>query len=75
MRHELDVSLVDGGCESIEVKDNGTGIREEDFELLAIRNTTSKISKFEDLTTRLSTFGFRVHNCLSRVRHYIQSLH
>ncbi|SIO73343.1 Mismatch repair endonuclease PMS2 [Babesia microti strain RI] len=56
---EIDVSLVDGGCESIEVKDNGTGIREEDFELLAIRNTTSKISKFEDLTTRLSTFGFR----------------
>ncbi|KAI1293640.1 Mismatch repair endonuclease PMS2 [Halotydeus destructor] len=54
----IEVKLTDNGVEAIEVSDNGSGIREADFELLCQKYTTSKINKFDDLTS-VSSFGFR----------------
>jgi DNA mismatch repair protein PMS2 len=41
-----------------EVADNGCGIQEKDFEILAKRGTTSKISEFEDIYA-IKSLGFR----------------
>lgn len=46
------------GLDSIEVQDNGSGISKENYETLALKHYTSKLSSYEDLT-RLQTFGFR----------------
>ncbi|KAJ7654221.1 DNA mismatch repair protein pms1, partial [Mycena rosella] len=46
------------GLAAIEVIDNGAGISEENYEVLALKNHTSKLSSFADLTT-VTTFGFR----------------
>lgn len=46
------------GLDSIEVQDNGSGISRENYETLALKHYTSKLSSYEDLT-RLQTFGFR----------------
>jgi DNA mismatch repair protein PMS2 len=43
---------------AIEVQDNGSGISSENYETLALKHYTSKLSKHEDLMT-LETFGFR----------------
>lgn len=53
------VKLVDNGTTAIHVTDNGKGIHESNFELLALPNTTSKIQKFEDIFTSLTSHGFR----------------
>ncbi|KAK1442393.1 DNA mismatch repair mutl/mlh/pms like protein [Babesia gibsoni] len=55
----ISVKLVDNGATSIQVTDNGNGIRECNFEQLALPNTTSKIQSFEDIFTSLSSHGFR----------------
>ncbi|XP_046397219.1 mismatch repair endonuclease PMS2 [Ischnura elegans] len=54
----VDVRLVDQGSAVVEVADNGSGIKEEDFEGIALKHHTSKLSDFTDLET-VSTFGFR----------------
>ncbi|KAJ6535111.1 histidine kinase-like ATPase [Mycena capillaripes] len=46
------------GLATIEVIDNGGGISEENYEGLALKHHTSKLSSFTDLTT-VTTFGFR----------------
>ncbi|KAK7002475.1 DNA mismatch repair protein MutL [Favolaschia claudopus] len=46
------------GLASIEVIDNGGGISEENYEGIALKHHTSKLSSFADLTT-VTTFGFR----------------
>ena len=46
------------GLESIEVQDNGDGISPNNYETLALKHHTSKLSSYADLTT-LQTFGFR----------------
>jgi DNA mismatch repair protein PMS2 len=46
------------GLESIEVQDNGDGISPHNYETLALKHHTSKLSTYSDLTT-LQTFGFR----------------
>jgi DNA mismatch repair protein PMS2 len=46
------------GAESIEVIDNGSGISSENYESLALKHHTSKLTTFQDLTS-VQTFGFR----------------
>ena len=54
-----EVRLRDHGCDLVEVVDNGSGVREDNFEGLALKHHTSKISDFSDLEVGVSTFGFR----------------
>ena len=54
----IEIRLSDYGSLGIEVSDNGSGIKEVDFDALAKRNHTSKIDAFDDLAT-VCTFGFR----------------
>lgn len=46
------------GLDIIEVKDNGTGVKEVDIPFIALPHSTSKISSFHDLST-LEMYGFR----------------
>lgn len=46
------------GLDAIEVQDNGDGISPHNYETLALKHHTSKLSTYSDLTT-LQTFGFR----------------
>ncbi|KAF7296343.1 hypothetical protein HMN09_01104400 [Mycena chlorophos] len=54
----LEVRFKNHGLTSIEVVDNGSGIAEEDWDALAMKHHTSKLSTFADLDT-VQTFGFR----------------
>jgi DNA mismatch repair protein PMS2 len=53
-----EVRFKNQGLESIEVQDNGDGISPHNYESLALKHHTSKLSTYSDLTT-LQTFGFR----------------
>ncbi|CAK9439657.1 uncharacterized protein LODBEIA_P37570 [Lodderomyces beijingensis] len=55
---KISINFVNYGVDSITVQDNGKGIEREDFEGLCLRNHTSKLTEFEDLT-ELDTLGFR----------------
>lgn len=44
--------------QGFEVVDDGSGIKEVDFDILAKRGTTSKISEFDDIYA-VKTMGFR----------------
>ena len=46
------------GLNGFEVSDNGKGIREEDFAIIAKRGTTSKIRDFDDIYA-VKSLGFR----------------
>ncbi|KAF4636398.1 hypothetical protein G7Y89_g1687 [Cudoniella acicularis] len=54
----IDVRFKNQGLECIEVQDNGDGISSHNYETLALKHHTSKLSTYSDLTT-LQTFGFR----------------
>lgn len=54
----IEVRFKNNGLESIEVQDNGAGIRSDDYENVALKHRTSKLSSYEDLSS-LQTFGFR----------------
>ena len=54
----VEIKLKEFGIESIEVHDNGSGIEEKDFEAIATKHCTSKLTDFADLTM-IETFGFR----------------
>ncbi|KAF1811635.1 DNA mismatch repair protein MutL [Eremomyces bilateralis CBS 781.70] len=54
----IDVRLKNQGLDAIEVQDNGSGIGPEDFESLALKHYTSKLTSYDDLES-LDTFGFR----------------
>jgi DNA mismatch repair protein MutL len=54
----IDVLLEAGGKKRIEVRDNGSGMSEDDALLAIERHATSKIASFDDLT-RVRTLGFR----------------
>ncbi|EAW14189.1 ATP-binding mismatch repair protein PMS1 [Aspergillus clavatus NRRL 1] len=54
----IEVRFKNNGLDLIEVQDNGAGISPENYENVALKHHTSKLSSFEDLS-RLHTFGFR----------------
>ncbi|XP_065885951.1 DNA mismatch repair protein Mlh1-like [Dysidea avara] len=54
----IQVSVKSGGLKLIQIQDNGCGIQKDDMPLLCERFTTSKLEKFEDLSS-ISTYGFR----------------
>jgi DNA mismatch repair protein MutL len=54
----ITVELEDGGCKSIKVIDNGSGIEHEDVALVFERHATSKIHSYEDIHS-VASFGFR----------------
>jgi DNA mismatch repair protein PMS2 len=54
----VEVRLKNNGLDSIEVQDNGNGISPANYESVALKHYTSKLSSYEDLST-LRTFGFR----------------
>ncbi|MEN6624375.1 MAG: DNA mismatch repair endonuclease MutL [Smithella sp.] len=55
---DIRVELKRGGCESITVIDNGSGMECEDVPLAFERHATSKIRHFEDIY-EVASFGFR----------------
>src|SRR3990167_2327491 len=55
---QIDIEIEHGGARLIRVRDNGSGIHEEDLPLALSRHATSKISQSEDLS-QIMTLGFR----------------
>lgn len=53
-----EVRFKNQGLDSIEVQDNGSGIAPHNYESIALKHYTSKLSSYDDLST-LHTFGFR----------------
>ncbi|KAI1205765.1 DNA mismatch repair protein MutL [Annulohypoxylon truncatum] len=54
----IEVRFKNQGLDSIEVQDNGSGISRENYETIALKHYTSKLSTYSDLSS-LQTFGFR----------------
>ncbi|MCJ1312065.1 hypothetical protein MMC25_005739 [Agyrium rufum] len=54
----IEVRFKNNGLDSIEVQDNGSGIAKDDYESIALKHYTSKLSTYDDLGS-LNTFGFR----------------
>ncbi|KIV81141.1 hypothetical protein PV11_08583 [Exophiala sideris] len=54
----IEVRFKNNGLDSIEVQDNGTGIAPTNYESIALKHYTSKLSNYDDLSS-LQTFGFR----------------
>ena len=54
----VQIRLKEYGSELIEVADNGTGIKPEDYSSIAAKYHTSKITSFKDVEG-VESFGFR----------------
>ncbi|EXJ63897.1 DNA mismatch repair protein PMS2 [Cladophialophora yegresii CBS 114405] len=54
----LEVRFKNNGLDAIEVQDNGSGIHPANYENVALKHFTSKLSSYDDLSS-LHTFGFR----------------
>ncbi|KAH7385200.1 hypothetical protein DE146DRAFT_666498 [Phaeosphaeria sp. MPI-PUGE-AT-0046c] len=54
----VEVRFRNYGLDAIEVQDNGGGIAPDDYETIALKHYTSKLSTYDDLSS-LQTFGFR----------------
>lgn len=57
---KIDITFNNYGLDSIEVTDDGAGIRKEDFPLVCLKHCTSKLTSFQQLSEEgLLTLGFR----------------
>ncbi|KAJ9369002.1 hypothetical protein DTO282E5_6334 [Paecilomyces variotii] len=54
----VEVRFKNNGLDLIEVQDNGSGISPNNYENVALKHYTSKLSSYDDLSS-LQTFGFR----------------
>ncbi|KZP01298.1 DNA mismatch repair protein MutL [Calocera viscosa TUFC12733] len=54
----IEVRFKDYGLKSIEVIDNGSGIKPADYESIGLKHHTSKLSSYADLES-VTSFGFR----------------
>lgn len=54
----IEIAIVNGGRDLIQVIDNGIGLAKDDLELALQRHATSKIAEIEDLF-KIRTMGFR----------------
>ncbi|KAK5214156.1 ATP-binding mismatch repair protein [Exophiala xenobiotica] len=54
----IEVRFKHNGLDSIEVQDNGSGISPANYDNVALKHFTSKLSNYDDLSN-LQTFGFR----------------
>ncbi|XP_044272404.1 DNA mismatch repair protein Mlh1 [Tribolium madens] len=54
----IQIMVKNGGLKLLQIQDNGTGIRKDDFPIVCERFTTSKLREFDDLQN-ISTYGFR----------------
>lgn len=54
----VEVKLKEFGLDLIEVSDNGSGVSPSNYEGIALKYHTSKLSTFSDLTA-VTSFGFR----------------
>ncbi|OQD82953.1 hypothetical protein PENANT_c019G05209 [Penicillium antarcticum] len=54
----IEVRFKNNGLDLVEVQDNGSGIASENYENVALKHYTSKLSTYDDLAS-LNTFGFR----------------
>ncbi|KAK4099648.1 DNA mismatch repair protein MutL [Parathielavia hyrcaniae] len=54
----IEVRFKNQGLNCIEVQDNGSGIAPHNYESIALKHYTSKLSSYDDLS-ELQTFGFR----------------
>lgn len=55
----IEITLKDYCLNGIEIKDDGHGIQENDFDTICLKHYTSKIKNFEDINTNLVNLGFR----------------
>lgn len=55
---KIEVTFKNYGIDSIEVSDDGDGIDENDFDKIALKHYTSKLTTFEDVA-KVKTLGFR----------------
>jgi DNA mismatch repair protein MutL len=55
---DIRIEMEKGGCQSITIVDNGSGIEREDVALVFERHATSKIHNYEDIY-QVASFGFR----------------
>lgn len=55
----IEVTLKDYCLNGIEIKDDGHGIQESDFDTICLKHYTSKIKSFDDINNNLVNLGFR----------------
>jgi len=55
---KIQIKFYQYGLDGIDVADNGKGIQEADYDIIAKRGTTSKISELDDIY-RIKSLGFR----------------